>query len=196
MDCLSLVRFLYEKIWQECLAHVQNCKVGFSFFRAGKRSCVLDLMPHPQPSSLSLPLQSPVRLFFLPVRHQVLTGRWAPGSFYLADPQSTGLSSALLLLGGPVKWNCIFISHLWSFFTLGRILHSTSPCHRWGPYSKGTPQCHFIDSADPDSSPSILSGLPASGQGKAVSLFSTCPGQQQIFWNLGNSLSKIPSLAP
>ncbi|ERE84149.1 Maternal tudor protein containing protein, partial [Cricetulus griseus] len=26
MDCLSLVRFLYEKIWQECLAHVQNCK--------------------------------------------------------------------------------------------------------------------------------------------------------------------------
>ncbi|XP_040594831.1 coiled-coil domain-containing protein 180 isoform X2 [Mesocricetus auratus] len=26
MDCMALVRFLYEKIWQECLTHVQNCK--------------------------------------------------------------------------------------------------------------------------------------------------------------------------
>ncbi|XP_041523268.1 coiled-coil domain-containing protein 180 [Microtus oregoni] len=26
MDCMTLVRFLYEKIWQECLAHVQDCK--------------------------------------------------------------------------------------------------------------------------------------------------------------------------
>nr|XP_048276472.1 coiled-coil domain-containing protein 180 isoform X1 [Myodes glareolus] len=26
MDCMTLIRFLYEKIWQECLAHVQDCK--------------------------------------------------------------------------------------------------------------------------------------------------------------------------
>ncbi|XP_060235849.1 LOW QUALITY PROTEIN: coiled-coil domain-containing protein 180 [Meriones unguiculatus] len=26
MDCMALVRFLYEKTWQECLAHVQDCK--------------------------------------------------------------------------------------------------------------------------------------------------------------------------
>ncbi|CAH6790355.1 Ccdc180 [Phodopus roborovskii] len=26
MDCMALVRFLYEKIWQECLTYVQNCK--------------------------------------------------------------------------------------------------------------------------------------------------------------------------
>ncbi|CAO2580667.1 Coiled-coil domain-containing protein 180 [Lemmus lemmus] len=26
MDCMTLVRFLYEKIWQECLAQVQDCK--------------------------------------------------------------------------------------------------------------------------------------------------------------------------
>ncbi|XP_057647171.1 coiled-coil domain-containing protein 180 [Chionomys nivalis] len=26
MDCMTLVRFLYEKVWQECLAHVQDCK--------------------------------------------------------------------------------------------------------------------------------------------------------------------------
>lgn len=63
-----------------------------------------------------------------------------------------------------------------------------------GPYSKGPPQCPFIDSADPGSSPTLLSGPPASGQGQAVSLFSTCPGQWQIFWNLGNSVSNIPSL--
>ncbi|XP_051017528.1 coiled-coil domain-containing protein 180 [Acomys russatus] len=26
MDCMALVRFLYEKIWQECLTRVQDCK--------------------------------------------------------------------------------------------------------------------------------------------------------------------------
>uniref|UniRef100_A0A8C8UK60 DUF4455 domain-containing protein n=1 Tax=Peromyscus maniculatus bairdii TaxID=230844 RepID=A0A8C8UK60_PERMB len=26
MDCMTLVRFLYEKIWQDCLAYVQDCK--------------------------------------------------------------------------------------------------------------------------------------------------------------------------
>ncbi|EDL02385.1 mCG14146 [Mus musculus] len=26
MDCMSLVHFLYEKIWQQCLSHVQECK--------------------------------------------------------------------------------------------------------------------------------------------------------------------------
>lgn len=29
MDCMSLVHFLYEKIWQQCLSRVQECKVGF-----------------------------------------------------------------------------------------------------------------------------------------------------------------------
>lgn len=28
MDCLMQIRLQYEKTWQECLAHVQACKVG------------------------------------------------------------------------------------------------------------------------------------------------------------------------
>lgn len=32
MDCMSLVHFLYEKIWQQCLSRVQECKVGFPLY--------------------------------------------------------------------------------------------------------------------------------------------------------------------
>lgn len=30
MDCMMRIRLLYEKTWQDCLAQVQDCKVGIA----------------------------------------------------------------------------------------------------------------------------------------------------------------------
>lgn len=87
MDCMTLVRFLYEKIWQECLAHVQDCKVGFPFCRPGERSCVRDLMPSLSQPSLPAPYPSISIEAFLSsceVRGSLAVG--CSGSIYLTDP--------------------------------------------------------------------------------------------------------------
>jgi hypothetical protein len=82
MDCMSLVHFLYEKIWQQCLSHVQECKVGVLLWRprGEEELCAGIFSASSTRFSLDLGFSSSLSV----TRCSLAIGH--SGSLYLADP--------------------------------------------------------------------------------------------------------------